>query len=116
MSAATGLGSLTQSNGTNTIYTALYLGYNSGGDGTYSLSGAGQLTAPAEYIGYDSAPPALMQQTGGTNTTSLLSIGSGGQYQLDGGTLQVNGGLLNQGVFDGGNKPGSLAAQRASSI
>ena len=51
-----------------------------------------------------------MRQTGGTNTTNVLTIGSGGQYQLNGGTLQVNGGLVNQGVFDGGNKPGSLGA------
>ena len=40
-----GTGSFTQSGGTNTISDYLYLGYNSGSSGTYSLSGSGQLSS-----------------------------------------------------------------------
>ena len=36
-----GTGLFTQSGGNNTIYGGLYIGYNSGGSGTYSLSGTG---------------------------------------------------------------------------
>ena len=51
-----------------------------------------------------------MQQTGGTNSTTYLTIGAGGRYQSSGGTLQVGSGLLNQGTFDGGNSSGTLEA------
>ena len=40
----------------------------------------------------------------------LLSIGSGGSYLLAGGALQVNGGLVNQGIFSGGSTPATLTA------
>ena len=33
----------------------LYVGYNSGGSGVYSLGGTGQLSATNEYVGYNSA-------------------------------------------------------------
>ena len=51
-----------------------------------------------------------MQQTGGVNTTTFVSIGAGGQYQFSGGTLQASGGIANQGVFDAGNQPVSINA------
>ena len=51
-----------------------------------------------------------MQQTGGTNSTTYLTIGAGDRYQSSGGTLQVGSGLLNQGTFDGGNNSGTLEA------
>ena len=81
-----------------------------GASGAYNLSGTGQLTAPTEYVGYVSAASASFQQSGGTNATADLSIGAGGQYQLAGGTLQVGGPLVNQGVFEGGNSPATLDA------
>ena len=109
-----GTGAFSQSGGTNAInslYGAggnLYLAYNSGSNATYSLSGTGQLSVPTEYIGYASGATATFQQSGGTNTTSLVSIGAGDRYQLSGGTLEINGGgLVNQGTFDGGGS-GSL--------
>jgi T5SS/PEP-CTERM-associated repeat protein len=111
-----GTGTFNQSGGTNTLINngpataSLYLGFNSGAKGTYSLSGTGQLTASNEYIGYNSAATGLFQQTGGTNTVGNLSIGPGGTYQLAGGTLQINGGFINQGTFDGGNSPADLSA------
>ena len=51
-----------------------------------------------------------MQQSGGSNATSFLTIGAGGQYQLTGGTLQISAAMLNQGIVDGGNRPATLSA------
>ena len=104
-----GTGTFTQSGGTHAIASALYLGAY-GGSGTYSLSGSGQLSAASEYVGYTPDATALFQQTGGTNTVSGLSIGSGGTYLLAGGVLQVSGSLVNQGIFAGSSTPASLDA------
>ena len=52
----------------------------------------------------------MFNQTGGINSTTFMSITSYGGYKLTGGTLQVNGAFANQGVFDGGNSPATLAA------
>ena len=107
-----GTGTFTQTGGDNSIgyYGSLYLGYNAGSSGTYSLSGSGQLSAPSEYVGYDPGATAFFQQTGGTNAVSLLSIGSGGTYLLAGGALQVNSNLVNQGIFAGSGTPAVLSA------
>jgi autotransporter-associated beta strand protein len=81
----------------------LYLGNLSGGNGTYNLSGTGQLTSVLEYIGYNSSATALFRQTGGSNKTNYLSIGSGGRYLLTGGTLDTTsgpGGISSLGQID----------------
>ena len=157
-----GTGSFTQSGGTNSIGNYLYLGANAGGSGAYSLSGSGQLSASYEYVGSSGTGSftqigrdqqhrqlslsrqqllrrqrhvqpqrqrpvvgrrrirrlvrhaAAFAQTGGTNATSLLSIGSNGSYLLAGGLLQVNGSLLNQGTFSGGGTAGHARRQRHS--
>jgi autotransporter-associated beta strand protein len=89
---------------------AFYLGGAAGGSGTYNLSG-GQLSAPNEYLASNAGGTALFNQTGGVNTTTYnMSIGSSGCYQFSGGTLQINGGLVNAGVFDGGSSPATLLA------
>ena len=105
-----GTGLFAQSGGTNSISGTLYLGYNAGANGTYSLGGTGQVSAPTEYIGYNSAAAAAFQQTGGTNTATYLTVGPGSQYQLAGGTLQVGAALSNQGTVNGGNSPSTLNA------
>ena len=79
------------------------------GNGTYTLSGSGLLSATNEYIGCNSAATGLLQQTGATNSVTCLSIGSSGQYQLHGGTLQINGSFVNCGIFDGGNSSAMLS-------
>ena len=105
-----GSGTFTQSGGTNTVSGNLYLGYNSGGNGFYNLSGPGVLSACCEYVGYATNAAGIFQQTGGMNTVSYLSIGGGdGRYLLNGGTLQVNGGLANAGDLDFGGGVLSLA-------
>ena len=65
---------------------------------------------PPEYIGYNSTATASFQQTGGSNTISTLSIGSGDQYVLSGGTLNVTGSIANNGTVDGGNGSATLSA------
>ena len=102
---------IAQSAGTNAVSGTLYLGYNSTANSTYALSGTGQLTAAGEYVGYNSAATASFQQTGGANTATNLTIGAGGQYLLSGGTLTINGSLVNNGTVNGGNGSATLGGQ-----
>ena len=94
----------------------LYLGYNAAAArpaAPTTSAAAACCRPPSEYVGYAPALlPSLFQQTGGTNTVSLLSIGSGGTYLLAGGALQVNGSLVNQGIFAGSSTPGHAQCQR----
>ncbi|MGA2255290.1 MAG: autotransporter-associated beta strand repeat-containing protein [Thermoguttaceae bacterium] len=108
-----GPGTVNQSGGTNNAGTFLYLAYSSFGSGTYNLSGSAQLSASNEYVGYSAGEPetggvATFNQTGGTNTVSMLLIGNSGSYSLAGGVLQVNGSLVNKGTFSGGATPATL--------
>ena len=105
-----GTGNCTQSGGTNTVSGNLYLGYSPAASGTYSLGGTGQLSAQNEYVGYDPSSTALFQQTSGLNSATYVPIGSGSRYNFSGGTLQISGGLSNQGVFDGLGGAGCLSA------
>ncbi len=84
-----GMGNFTQSGGTNSCndyYGGLYLGYNSGSSGTYSLTGTGELFTSNEYVGYSGT--GNFTQSGGSNATyySTLfvgySAGSSGTYSL----------------------------------
>jgi T5SS/PEP-CTERM-associated repeat protein len=102
-----GVGSFYHSAGTNTVnsdYTlsGLYLGYNSGASGTYTLTGTGTLKSPYVYIGYSGT--GTFNQFGGTNTIHYLSplweyygtlilgcsSGSSGTYCLTGGQLNAD--------------------------
>ena len=70
---------------------SLYLGYNTGASGTYTLSGTGSLSSGSEYVGYNGS--GSFTQSGGTNSvtdTLALGYGSGrGTYNLTGGSLSV---------------------------
>ena len=83
---STGTGAFTHSGGTNTVNNYLYLGYNSGSNGSYALSGTGSLSAYQEFIGYSGA--GAFTQSGGTNTVNYLYLGSNsgsnGTYSLSG--------------------------------
>ena len=116
----TSSGTLTQSGGTNAIGGSLTLGIY-GGSGSYFLNGGLLKSATGgggEFLGSDSlydaainypgiAGTGLFQQTGGTNNTSLVWVGSGSRYQFSGGAIQLNssGGLqvMSGGTLDGGN-------------
>ena len=81
----TGTGTFTQSGGTNSIGSYLYLGSNSpssAGIGSYFLSGSGALAADQEFVGnYGSG---TFSQSGGTNTVNSLYVASSGSYALSG--------------------------------
>jgi autotransporter-associated beta strand protein len=93
----------------------LYIGYNPGNSGTYSLGNSASLTAATEYVGYGGN--GTFTQTGGTNTaTSAVYLGnnagSTANYNLFGGllvassilqgagsgTLNITGGSLTGGT------------------
>jgi fibronectin-binding autotransporter adhesin len=100
LSASGASGGFTQSGGTNSL-TNLYVGFV-GSAGTYSLSGSGLLSAVSEQI---LGPTSLFQQTGGSNSASVVIL-SGGRYLLTGGLLEINGGLETAGGtlnFSGGS-------------
>ncbi len=78
-----GTGSVVQSAGINSIFNYLVLGEDNFANGTYELSGTGQLSAVREYVGADGVGTFL--QTGGTNTVSgSLRVGNDGEgtYEL----------------------------------
>jgi autotransporter-associated beta strand protein len=84
-------GTFTQTGGMNSIMQILSLGSNWDSNGTYILSGTGQLSAAVEHIG-SYYGTGTFTQTGGTNTISGyiligLGYGSSGTYNLNGGTL-----------------------------
>jgi autotransporter-associated beta strand protein len=92
-------GLFNQSGGNNStffdLFLNLYLGYKSGVNGTYNLSGTGFLgsISTSEVIGYSGT--GTFNQTGGLNTIGeglILgnSNGSSGTYNLTGGTLVAN--------------------------
>ncbi|MBI2411634.1 MAG: PEP-CTERM sorting domain-containing protein [Deltaproteobacteria bacterium] len=89
-----GVGSFTQNSGTNTVSGALYLGYVGSGIGTYNLSGGwtSVLSAGAEVVGHDGN--GVFNQSGGWNIVSTnLIVGSGagtGEYNLSGGTVSAS--------------------------
>ncbi len=101
-------GSFAQSGGTVSPAGYLYVGYNTGAQGSYVFSGTGLLTATSEYIGYNGT--GSFTQSGGTNVVAIgsgLSVGydagGSGSYNLSGGSLVCGGflavGLNGTGVF-----------------
>jgi hypothetical protein len=112
-----GNGTFTQTGGTNTVGTTLsstnlYVGYNTGSNGLFSLSGTAILQDYGiEVIG--TAGSGTFIQTGGTNTVAspttvaVLSVGSEtgstGLYSLGGtGSLQITNGEEDIGINGSG--------------
>jgi autotransporter-associated beta strand protein len=100
-----GTGTFTQTGGTNAPGN-LYLGYNSGSNGTYALSGTGSLSCQSEfsdeYIGYSGT--GTFVQTGGINAVQNLYLGyksgSQGLYTLTGGSLSAQSLRISAGRFE----------------
>ena len=92
-----GTGAFTQTGGTNST-SSLYLGNYINSTGTYNLNGSGRLTADNEYIRYSGT--GYFIQLGGLNVATSIKIGTKGTYTLSGGTLNINGGFNNYGVWD----------------
>ena len=89
---STGTGTFAQSGGTNDLSPTLgdlYLGYNAGSNGSYSLGGSGVLYTSHEYVAYWGT--GTITQSGGTNALIGLGYlylgynsGSSGGYNLSG--------------------------------
>ena len=104
-----GSGTFNQTGGDHTVGTTLgklSLGYNSGGTGTYNLSGeraTSVLTVNGdEWVGYSGV--GIFNQSGGTHTvTDTLTVaantGSSGSYTLSGGALHA-GTIVNKDLFN----------------
>ena len=118
---AGGVGTFSQSNGTNYLIASLlgpsdlYLGF-SGGTGCYNLSGSGLLYASDEYVGGNGGTAAFNQSGGvnfvqGLTATGQLSLGTSGTYTLTGGALLTPGIQANGGAFTLGG--GTLVATAA---
>jgi len=103
----------------------LYIGFASGGVGTYALSGTGSLTVYGNvFVGGSSAaqggtgnltisggsmlvsnglvsngvtvyPGSTVTQSGGTLTANQLTVNSGGTFAFTGGTLNINSASVN---------------------
>ncbi len=90
-----GAGAYTQSGGTNTVNKGLYLD-QSGGTGSYALSGTGNLTAGYEDIGYAGTGTGTFIQSGGTNMVTgvggyglIVGDVGNGYYTLSAGSLSA---------------------------
>jgi autotransporter-associated beta strand protein len=89
----TGVGTFNQSAGRHQLLSSLTLGSSPDGQGTYNLSGTGELYATMdEYIGLSGTGTFI--HTAGTNTVNVwlylgYDAGSNGTYYLTGGTLIV---------------------------
>jgi hypothetical protein len=97
------VGDYQQSAGSTTISNSLWLGYNTWSQGTYNLSGTGQLAVGTEYVGLVGS--GVFNQTGGVNTVAnFLNIGTSqgpGVYNLGGGTLTTKALILGaQGAWN----------------
>ena len=78
--------------------TMISLGYPAASTSIFNLSGTGNINAGSEMIGGGGL--GIFNQTGGTNSVGLLTLESTGEYNLSGGTLNIAGGFVNQGVLD----------------
>ena len=81
-------GALNQTGGTNTVGGTLFLGFNSGTSGTYSLSG-GIFSTGFGFVGYQGH--GVFNQSGGISNIGYnlqlgFSSGSSGTYNLSGGS------------------------------
>jgi autotransporter-associated beta strand protein len=74
------------------------------------LSG-GLLSSDSEYVGVYGT--GTFTQTGGTNSTDSLTIGSKGTYTLSGGILNLGGDVINNGIFDLANSYATINVNAA---
>ncbi len=91
LAGCAGPGTVLQSGGTASVPSgSLYLGFNPGSYGNYSLGGNGMLAAASQFVGYSGT--GSFTQSGGINTapTELFlgyNAGASGSYQLSGSGL-----------------------------
>ncbi len=122
-----GTGTFNQTGGTNTASFKLNIGHGFGSNGTYNLSGTGNVSAP--YLSIGVYGTGTFTQTGGTVSSNMLTIGGfksgtfnqtrgantiadtlsiGGVYYSE-ATYNLSGGTLSAArVIVGGRGPGTL--------
>jgi hypothetical protein len=129
-----GLGSIIQSGGSNTVTgsNSIFLGHYDGGTGYYTLSGGTLSGAGLEYVG-DSQSSGFFTQTGGSNSTGELILGGPnfgfGTYNMSGsstlttgymevgqwnGTFNQTGGTVNNTNTEIGSYSGSTGTYNLS--
>ena len=102
-----GTGNFTQTGGTNSLNSFLYLGYDAGGSGTYSLGGSGQLSTVYEYVGYWGT--GSVTQTGGLNNLGPAGNLTVGELAGSSGTYNQTGGqILTEQEFVGDHGTGTF--------
>jgi fibronectin-binding autotransporter adhesin len=98
-------GEIAQSGGTNTCEN-VYIGYQEGSSGSYSLSGTGSLSA-SETISVGIFGNGSFQQSGGSVTVDQLGVGAdgysndGNEYNDGNGTYSMTGGSLLVNTIEG---------------
>ena len=116
--ATFGTATFTQTGGTNSVGTDLFLGYEDSSDGSYDLSASGILTVGGEeQIGVSGMGD--FSQSGGTHdVTGSLRLGTNGtgdgSYDMSDGDLTV-GGTLFVGVDGNGDDRFRTPAPRSPS-
>ena len=103
MVGSAGTATFNQTGGTHNVTGDLILGNQATGNGTYNLSGTGNVAVTGSTI-VGSGGIGTFNQTGGTNTVSgALTIanttGSTGTYNYSGGSLTA-GSIVNNGAFN----------------
>jgi hypothetical protein len=90
-----GIGTFTQSGGTNSVAGIMYMAYGNSASGSYNLSGSGYLSAGTISIG----PLATFTQTGGTVGPGTMQLAGTFNYGAPPGSGAFNGRLINRGTF-----------------
>ncbi len=93
-----GVGTVTQSGGTNQIVGAFIVGFNSLAEGAYSLSGGQLVASNNNVIVARGGGPGRLTQSGGAAALFTLTVGrdagSQGTFTCSGGTNQILGALV----------------------
>jgi hypothetical protein len=95
-------GTLAQTAGFLRASSGLRVGLNAGSAGTYTLSG-GTMSIVGSRIGISTAGTGTFNQTGGTHSTSSVTLGTTGTYNLSAGSLTTPSGgtgVVVNGVFN----------------
>ena len=111
-----GTGSITQTGGTNSATTALYLGYNPGGSGSYNLDGgllligSGGITQGSGDAAFNFGGGTLGATAPWSSSINMTLTGSGGNATIDttGGNIGLAGVLSGSGGLNKVN-PGTLS-------
>lgn len=102
-----GIGVFNNTGGRHTHEGSLNVGTNSGGVGTYNLSGTGYAQGEAVFIGGNGGTGTFNQSGGTVDPGNALSVRSGGTYNLSGGTILKH---TFQDIYSGGtfNQTGGI--------